>query len=173
MTPEEPARRDEMTEDEMSDVQARTTPGTDPRVEELRREQEMRDRPAGYAAEDDRAAAPAYGGVNQDTAYQPGPAERGTVMDRGNMVDQGEYASSAAGETGMEAYRTRFADAQARFIDDPKGAVNDARSVLEEAVDRFMNSVSGDDGAADDTERMRMAMQRYRSLFERLVESGR
>ena len=178
MNPEEPVRRDEMTDDEMADVQARTTPGTDPRVEELRREQEMRDRgeprtATGDPAEDDRAAAPAYGGVNQDTDYENGPGERGTVMDRGNLVDRGEYGASSGAGAGLEEYRARFTDAQTRFIDDPKGAVEEARSVLEEAVDRLMGSPADDSATTDETERMRMTMQRYRSLFDRLVETGR
>ena len=130
---------------EMDEVTARTTPGTDPRVEELAQERE-RDR-------------------------DPRTEDRGTVMDRGNLVDRGEYSSGSNGE--LDEYRDRFADAQSRFIDDPKRAVEEARSVVQAAVDRLMRAAAEESASGDDTEQMRMAMQRYRSLFDRLVESTR
>lgn len=134
----------EMHGREMDDIEARTTPGTDPRVEELRGEQEMRD----SEPRDPAQARPEPGGYG--TA--------GTASTMG---------------LGLDEYRTRFADAQSRFIDDPKGAVEEARSVVEQAVDRLMESVRSDAGGTDDTEQMRVAMRRYRDLFDRLAEATR
>ena len=66
----------------------------------------------------------------------------------------------------LAGYRDRFADLQAHFIDDPKGATDQAGSLLKEAVDRLMESMSKD----GDTERMRVGMQRYRHALETIVD---
>jgi hypothetical protein len=66
----------------------------------------------------------------------------------------------------LSGYRDRFADLQAHFIDDPKGATDQAGALLKEAVDRLMESMS----KVGDTERMRVGMQRYRHALETIVD---
>jgi hypothetical protein len=68
----------------------------------------------------------------------------------------------------LVGYRDRFADLQTRFIDDPKGATDQACSLVKEAVDRMMDSML----EAGDTEQMRMAMQRYRNVLETVAEQA-
>ena len=99
-------------------------------------------------------------------------------MTAGRVGDEGDESgdrmhedpTTAEGMTQSEltGYRDRFADLQARFIDDPKGATDQAGSLLKEAVDRLMESMS----KGTDTERMRVGMQRYRHALETIVDPG-
>jgi hypothetical protein len=66
----------------------------------------------------------------------------------------------------LTGYRDRFADLQTRFIDDPKGATDQAGTLVKEAVDRMMESMR----EGNDTERMRVGMQRYRQALETIVD---
>ena len=77
------------------------------------------------------------------------------------------------GPSEMSEYRTRFDEIQAQFIDEPRGAVHSAQTLVEEAIDRMMQGLrqSGADGHAD-TEQLRMAMKRYRDLIYQLTEPG-
>jgi len=84
--------------------------------------------------------------------------ERGVKQDRTHV--EGMSPSELSG------YHERFADLQTRFIADPKGATNQAGSLLKEAVDRLMESM----GEGGDTERMRLGMQRYRQALETIVD---
>jgi hypothetical protein len=79
-----------------------------------------------------------------------------------------EYPTHAEGLTQSEltGYRDRLTDLQAHFIDDPKGATDQAGSLLKEAVDRLMESMSN----GSDTEQMRVGMQRYRHALEIIVD---
>jgi len=123
-----------------------------------------------------------------------GTTDRGTMdraavsrepMDRGTMTGDPAGGSvtpppgrtdprideMASGTEGARALRDRFDQVQAEFIDDPKSAVDHARSLVEEAVDRMMEDVRNGLGEHDDTERMRMALRRYREILDR-VTSG-
>ncbi len=84
----------------------------------------------------------------------------------------GDEAGRRPADSSLDDFRARFDEAQARFIDDPSGAVEAARSALEAAVDRFMASIRHDAGATADTEQMRLAMRRYRALFDQLSRGG-
>lgn len=86
------------------------------------------------------------------------------------------------GDAGLRAGWERI---QAGFVDDPRAAVADAADLVEHAAQAFVGALqqrqrrlrgswNGDrqqDGAAEqvpDTERLRLVMQRYRSLFDQL-----
>ena len=79
--------------------------------------------------------------------------------------EQPSYAEGMA-QSELTGYHNRFADLQAHFIDDPKGATDQAGSLLKEAVDRLMESMSN----GSDTEQMRVGMQRYRHALEIIVD---
>jgi hypothetical protein len=163
----------------MDEVRANTTPGTDPRVEEMSREQAADRSVAGNRFED----RPIEGGPTGDEAAADPTMHRHHVDDRGiegrGVDDRGVNSDATAYGNSVDErrmddpvadYRTRFADAQSRFIDDPKSALDDARSVVEEAIDKYMDSLRMDAGAGSgDTEQMRRAMQRYRDLFDRIA----
>jgi hypothetical protein len=130
--------------------EARTTQPANPRDEDLARERET-------ARTDDGHNEP--GGEPRTAAVRTGDERE----DRSQ-----EYPTHAEGMTQSElaGYRDRFADLQAHFIDDPKGATDQAGSLLKEAVDRLMESMS----KGGDTERMRVGMQRYRHALETIVD---
>jgi len=79
----------------------------------------------------------------------------------------------------MASYRRRFEELQSQFIEEPKETVKKAESLVEEAVERMVSSLHdrvnhihkelGD--GTDDTERLRMAMRRYRQLIDSFAEN--
>jgi hypothetical protein len=80
----------------------------------------------------------------------------------------------------LESYRSRFESAQAAFIEEPRQAVKHAESLVGEAMDRLMdslkrrvNEIHNELGDGGDTERLRIAMRRYRDLLNGLGDRGR
>ena len=76
----------------------------------------------------------------------------------------------------VERYREEWRVVQASFVDDPQAAVRDADRLLEQVVDTFTSrlserrtELSGGDGDAKETERLRQALRSYRSLFDQLI----
>ncbi|GIJ68986.1 hypothetical protein [Virgisporangium ochraceum] len=81
----------------------------------------------------------------------------------------GFFAADAA-----QGLRDRWREAQLGFVDDPRKAVDDVKSLVGEAVDQFTAAVSAqrdelDAAAGEDTEQYRVAVQRYRAFFDRLL----
>jgi hypothetical protein len=75
---------------------------------------------------------------------------------------------------------SRWQELQLRFVDDPRGVVIEARSLVAEAVQSLTAALSDRqrdlDGLASsngDTEQLRTALQRYRDFFDRVVGYGR
>jgi len=98
------------------------------------------------------------------------PVNRPRMMD--NRDDEGAWPE-------MGSYRRRFEELQSQFIEEPKETVKKAESLVEEAVERMVSSLHdrvnhihselGD--GTDDTERLRMAMRRYRQLIDSFAEN--
>jgi hypothetical protein len=71
----------------------------------------------------------------------------------------------------------RFREVQWRFVDDPRGAADEAHALVTEALAQFSDTIESRkrelDGWRDsdggDTEQMRMVVRRYRSLLDRLL----
>jgi len=90
-------------------------------------------------------------------------------------------ASSAAplfAPDAAENFRARWGDVQAGFVDEPRGAVQQADSLVAEVMkglaETFANertNLEGQWSRGDDvsTEDLRLALQRYRSFFDRLL----
>ena len=79
-----------------------------------------------------------------------------------------------------DAFLDRWREVQARFVDDPQGAVRDGDSLVAELLQalaaRFADHKDGLEqswrsGAEADTEQLRLALQSYRSFFQRLLRS--
>ena len=75
-------------------------------------------------------------------------------------------------------FRTPWTDIQTRFVDEPRRSVEQADALVAEVVKRLANSFSeerskleGQWGRGDDvsTEDLRVALRRYRSFFDRLL----
>ncbi len=79
-----------------------------------------------------------------------------------------------------DVYLDRWREVQARFIDDPRAAVQDGDGLVTELMrsltDRFGEQKSAleelwDSGGQPETEQLRRALQDYRSFFERLLST--
>ena len=77
-----------------------------------------------------------------------------------------------------EAFLRRWSEVQARFVDDPQAAVRDGDSLVAELLQalaaRFAAHKDGleqqwSSGGEADTEQLRLALQSYRSFFQRLL----
>jgi len=106
----------------------------------------------------------------QQTARNPVP-ERPT--DDGDAERTPVMADDAAAE-----YRARWQETQANFVDDPRSAVTAADALVAEVMKRvaeeFANERNGlerqwNEGGEASTEDLRLAFQRYRSFFSRLL----
>jgi hypothetical protein len=74
-----------------------------------------------------------------------------------------------------QGLRDRWREAQLGFVDDPRKAVEDVKALVSEAVDQFTAALSAqrdelDAAAGEDTEQYRVAVQRYRTFFDRLLD---
>ena len=79
-----------------------------------------------------------------------------------------------------DALLRRWSEVQARFVDDPQGAVRDGDSLVAELLQalaaRFADHKDGLEqswrsGGEADTEQLRLALQSYRSFFHRLLST--
>lgn len=79
----------------------------------------------------------------------------------------------------MGEFRARWSNIQAGFVDEPRRTVEDAdnlvASVMQRLAEGFANERSGlekqwDQGDNVSTEDLRVALQRYRSFFDRLLK---
>ena len=100
---------------------------------------------------------------------------------------QGEVSDVRDNQTGdagflpvdrMDDLRRRWSDVQVSFVDDPRNAVQQAHQlvtqVTTELTETFTRERSGlesqwSGGGEADTEALRVALQRYRSFFNRLL----
>ncbi|HYZ13087.1 MAG TPA: hypothetical protein VFA08_05710 [Actinomycetota bacterium] len=78
----------------------------------------------------------------------------------------------------LGGYRRRWDDVQARFVDDPRGTVKDADALVNDVMERLTQTFTDErsslesqwsEGKDASTEDLRVAMQRYRSFFARLL----
>jgi hypothetical protein len=132
-----------------------------------------RDRPDRDTADHD---------VAEDT---PTTAERGTA-------DTSAPAGSGRGTSGNdvddaapllpdgEGFQTRWEEIQVRFVDEPRGAVEDADALVATVMQRLAEGFAQERerleaqwGRGEDisTEDLRVALQRYRSFFQRLLST--
>lgn len=81
-------------------------------------------------------------------------------------------------ESEMGEFRSQWTKIQTRFVDEPRGTVKDADELVAKIMQRlaegFANERSGlekqwDRGDNASTEDLRVALQRYRSFFDRLL----
>jgi hypothetical protein len=82
-------------------------------------------------------------------------------------------------ESEMGEFRSRWGTVQTAFVDEPRRSVEDAdklvASVMQRLAEGFANERAGlekqwDEGDNISTEDLRMALQRYRSFFDRLLK---
>jgi hypothetical protein len=78
----------------------------------------------------------------------------------------------------LRGYRERWEAVQTRFVDEPKGSVKEADKLVTTLIQRLTESFSEersrlearlDQSEDSSTEDLRLAIQRYRSFFNRLL----
>jgi hypothetical protein len=133
-------------------------------------QQEAVDRLAGAESPDERAKSEAPVGIqSRDTSGQSSPPQAETADAERTPVMSADAA---------EEYRGRWQETQADFVDDPRSAVATADALVAEVMKRvaeeFANERNGlekqwNEGGEASTEDLRVAFQRYRSFFSRLL----
>jgi hypothetical protein len=122
--------------------------------------------PAPVTATDEPSAAPAEPSEASDAAAAP-TAEAEKSSDRLLFADDD-----------LSGLRTRWDDVQAGFVDDPKGCVQKADSLVADVVEQLTSGFSDARsrleaqwarGEEPSTEDLRQALKRYREFFERLL----
>jgi hypothetical protein len=82
-------------------------------------------------------------------------------------------------ESEMGVFQSQWSKIQTGFVDEPRGTVEDAdklvAAVMQRLAEGFANERSGlekqwDSGDNVSTEELRVALQRYRSFFDRLLK---
>ncbi|MEV6580352.1 hypothetical protein AB0M92_19550 [Streptomyces sp. NPDC051582] len=169
----------------MSDDATRDNGGFDDRAE-------GGEGPGGSALSTQDLADPGRG---RDTAVYPGEATADMAAEGdGDRAARGD-GGTPAGERGApgegvdqplldgkeaEEYRTTWREIQGRFVDDPQEAVRSADTLVAEVMQTLARSFADHKQTLVDqwgrgeevaTEDLRLALQRYRSFFNRLLNT--
>jgi len=79
----------------------------------------------------------------------------------------------------LDDLHRRWTDIQSRFVDEPRRAVEQADGLVAELMKRLAETFAGERAGLEsqwgsnkevDTEELRLALQRYRSFFNRLLD---
>jgi hypothetical protein len=108
---------------------------------------------------------------------EPLGVEQGPPPPAGEAGPHAELGRAHAPEAGMGAEGV-WRRIQASFVDDPRGAVTSAGALVDELMERRIADLRADRAALDryagsgsefSTEELRMRLQRFRGIFERLA----
>ena len=106
-----------------------------------------------------------------------GSADAGDAGDAGD-VDTG--AQPLLHDTDQVDFENRWSEIQARFVDDPRNAVQDADALVAAVMKRLTDGIALERqrlesvwgrGEEAETEELRVALQRYRAFFHRLLST--
>lgn len=109
-------------------------------------------------------------------AQTPAAGTTGTPAVQTGEIDRGE--GGFLPDDRMASLRDRWNDVQAGFVDDPRSAVQQAHALVTQLVDDLVQTFTRERtsleqqwsaGGDADTEQLRVALQRYRSFFNRLL----
>jgi hypothetical protein len=126
---------------------------------------------AGDPGTTDRTSADAMAGTTATETREPA---------QGTATADVEEAGSLLPDDEESDFRARWEQIQTRFVDDPRQAVEDADAlvagVMQRIADGFAQARDGLEGQwsrGEDvgTEELRVALQRYRAFFRRLLSA--
>jgi hypothetical protein len=120
--------------------------------------------------------------IDNDEQAAPRPSSTAEVakdLDRRAGGDRRSNGSATLfPEEKANDFRTRWTDIQTGFVDEPRRSVEHADALVAEVIKHLANSfaeerarLEGQWGRGDDvsTEDLRVALQRYRAFFDRLL----
>jgi hypothetical protein len=119
-------------------------------------------------------AAAAAGTGDAATSADSGAPARDTSRDGTTNGDGAPLLADS------EGFQSRWEEIQVRFVDEPRGAVEDADALVATVMQRLAESFAQERerleaqwGRGEDisTEDLRLALQRYRSFFQRLLST--
>ncbi|WP_327266548.1 hypothetical protein OG444_38650 [Streptomyces sp. NBC_01232] len=130
---------------------------------------------------DDERRVPTYPGeATADTRY----GDDGSATEEAGTGHEDRQPSAAdeplLGGEEAERYRTTWSEIQGRFVDDPQDAVKSADALVAEVMQALAQTFSTrkqglegqwDQGEQVATEELRLALQQYRSFFNRLLNT--
>jgi hypothetical protein len=130
--------------------------------------------------EDDRhlSTADLAGAADRQREQEPAPDTMSDRQQRPAMERDGEPLAALFLGPVAEDFRRRWDAVQIGFVDDPRQAVRSAdelvAQVMKTLAETFAEQRAGieagvDRGEQADTENLRVALQRYRSFFQRLL----
>jgi len=103
---------------------------------------------------------------NEAAAAQKAPQNQAPVAARTRLFEEKEVTQ----------FREQWRELQAGFVDEPRGAVREADTLVSQMMDTLTSqlaeqkrSLQGESDAVD-TEQLRVALQRYRSLFDQMLQ---
>jgi hypothetical protein len=141
---------------------------------EARREEQRLRPQAPRAAEVEDAVVVDREPATREAADRPPRAER---MPPTPATDRGERLAALFGAEAARDFRTRWDATQIGFVDDPRRAVQQADELVAEVMQSLAQSFADErrqleaqmKNESASTENLRVALQRYRSFFQRLL----
>ncbi|WP_433494119.1 hypothetical protein ACQP26_24645 [Micromonospora sp. CA-248089] len=187
--------RDDRTGDDVA--RGDRTVDTDDRIDGVVRDDAAADGAVGYGSAEpglvDPDAEPVPAGddadrrhdrVDADTAAVAAGAAAagaaGTTLGGAERPTAGAVPADAATLFAPEAaqgFRDRWRDVQLRFVDDPRAAVGEAESLVEEAIEALSTALreqrtrlgAWQESGSTDTEQLRVAVRGYRDFLDRVL----
>jgi len=144
---------------------------------DLARTEEMRGRSEEQVV--DRAArSEADLAEKRRTPADNAPAVPVAVVERGGASHHPDHVTALFAPNDGAALRKRWLDIQTAFVDEPRKAVEHADSLVAEVMKRLAEMFASERAALErqwdrgdnvTTEDLRVALQRYRTFFDRLL----
>ena len=125
----------------------------------------------------DERMTEAEGTTTTTTENMPDASDRENVL---QLPESGTEAGPLFAEEESARYRSRWDEIQARFVDDPRGAVGEADELVSTVIGELESSFHArrdsleagwQQGDEMSTESLRLALQAYRSFFGRLLST--
>jgi hypothetical protein len=127
----------------------------------------------------EQVAPPDLPDHDESQARVPAP-ETGRYVDNGfaDQADDAEPRATLLNAEELSSVLSRWREVQARFVDEPRSAVQDADALVADLVQRLARMFAAErdqlesrwaGGADASTEDLRQGLLRYRSFFERLL----
>ena len=135
-----------------------------------------------HEADDQSGADPGGAADSREAAHAPsGHRDRGSERPLQSSGSPGEQQySSLLSDREAGVFLDRWREVQARFVDDPRTAVQDGDALVAELMQSLAHRFGEQKGALEEqwksggepeTEQLRLALQEYRSFFNRLLST--